>query len=648
MKDCERKRRLARRMQRASALALAMWIGFGGCVRNAYAKPIPWKSNHFQYVADRKDIKEVLRDLGAGENVMTWISPQVDGTVTGRFDESPQRFLDRMADSFGFIWYYDGSVLRVSGPNEAKSATIGLVHASTDDLRRALARLNVTDPRFPVLYDDATGTAVVSGPPRMVELATDVAHLIDRDVERADEPQIRTFPLHYAWATDRNLTINGQSVVVPGVATVLRSLYPDSVYPQRSDAPARTDAYKMRSLDTSSPAGGYARTAAGSSMPTLPSLFGGGASASGSAPPPLPAGYAQQGAGSAPAGLPSDPPAPGEAESVSHLDNPVIQPDQRNNAVLVRARAEAMPAIEKLIASLDKRPGVLEIDASIIEITDTGLQQLGVDWRLHSGHFDLETGNGQNAQASFPGSTSPQGFNNPNDTTTAGILATPAGGVMTAVIGGAGRYLLSRISALEQTDNARITASPKVATLDNVEAVMDNKQTFYVPVQGYQSGDLYSVSAGVSLRVLPSIVVDQSKPQIRLDIHIEDGQFTAQQVSQLPVVSNSTIDTQALIEEGQSILIAGYSVDQNDDSKSGVPGLSKIPLIGKLFQYKNHQGQKFQRLFLLTPRIISASPEQAQTALPAVPGVPPLAQDAQGALPATVSMPEAPAPRTSP
>ena len=91
---------------------------------------------------------------------------------------------------------------------------------------------------------------------------------IDRDVERADEPEIRTFPLHYAWATDRNLTINGQAVVVPGVATVLRSLYPESVYAQRGDAPARSDAYKMRSLDTSSPAGGYARTAAGSSMPT--------------------------------------------------------------------------------------------------------------------------------------------------------------------------------------------------------------------------------------------------------------------------------------------------------------------------------------------------------------------------------------------
>jgi type III secretion protein C len=612
MKHRQRKPRRVRRVPYLGVLAGALLAVACLGPRNVYARPIPWKEGHFQYVADHKDLKEVLRDLGASENVMTWISPQVDGTVTGRFDETPQRFLDRMADSFGFIWYYDGSVMRVSGPNEARSATIGLVHASASDLRRALSRLGVTDPRFPVLYDDATGTAIVSGPPRMVELATDVAHLIDRDVARADEPEIRTFPLRYAWSMDRSLTINGQSVNLPGVASVLRSMYPDSAGANAAHAStaARADAYKMHSLDRSAADGGGR---AASPIPTLPGLFGGGASDRTVDNPPLPAGYRPGGSNATSPGLPTDgaPADLDQASGAARAPDPVIQADARNNAILIRARAAAMPGFEKLIASLDRRPGVVEIDASIIEITETGLKELGVDWRVHSGHLDFETGNGQSAQASNSGSLNPQGFNNPNDTTTTGVLSTPTGAVLTAVIGGAGRYLLSRISALEQTDNARITANPKVATLDKIEAVMDNKQTFYVPVQGYQSGDLYSVSAGVSLRVLPSIVADQAATQIRLDVHIEDGQLTTQVVGQLPVVSNSTIDTQALINEGQSLLIAGYTVDQDDNSTSGVPGLSALPLIGKLFQYKSHQGQKFQRLFLLTPRIVSATPEQA-------------------------------------
>jgi type III secretion protein C len=600
------------RMSCLKALVLSALVGIGLSGSDALARPVPWKSNHFAYVADHKDVKEVLRDLGASEGVMTWISPQVEGVVTGRFDETPQRFLDRMADSFGFTWYYDGSVLRVSGPNEARSQTIGLVHATTDDLRAALSRLGVTDPRFPVLYDDKTRTAIVSGPPRMVELATDVAHLIDRDVERGDTPEVRSFKLHYAWATDRSLMINGEPVVVPGVVSVLRSLYSNEADPRLGNVSAQlgADAYRLKGIGGS--AGGPPASAAERTFPPLPGFLGGtgpsqptpsgGADAAhGASVPPLPDGMMPANADTAPAG--------------AHPDAPVIRADPRDNAVLVRARADTMPALEHLITSLDRRPGVLEIDASIIEITETGLQELGIDWRLNSSHIDIETGNGQNAQAGFPGSINPQGFPNTSTSTSstlagaAGTAAamTPVGGVLTAVIGGTGRYLLSRISALEQTDNARITANPKVATLDNVEAVMDNKQTFYVPVQGFESGSLYSVSAGVALRVLPSIVSEQGKPQIRLDVHIEDGQLTSQNVGALPVVSKSTIDTQTLIDQGQSLLIAGYTVDQDDRSESGVPVLSKIPVIGGLFRFKHHQGQKFQRLFLLTPRIVSAA-----------------------------------------
>ena len=612
------------RMRCVRALVLSALVGIGLSANDAHARPIPWKTNHFAYVADHKDVKEVLRDLGASEGVMTWISPQVEGVVTGRFDETPQRFLDRMSDSFGFIWYYDGSVLRVSGPNEARSQTIGLVHATTDDLRAALSRLGVNDPRFPVLYDDKSRTAVVSGPPRMVELATDVAHLIDRDVERGDTPEVRSFKLHYAWATDRSLMINGEPVVVPGVVTVLRSLYSNDADPRVGSAAAQigADAYRLRSIGGTSEgqganAGASANAGAnGRVFPPLPGLFGGSGpaqptpsggtdAARNASIPPLPDDMMSASAGS---------PSPTGSASI-HPDAPIIRADARDNAVLVRARAESMPALEHLITSLDRRPGVLEIDASIIEISETGLKELGVDWRLNSSHIDVETGNGQNAQAGFPGSINPQGFPNANSNTSSALTSaagtaaamTPVGGVLTAVIGGTGRYLLSRISALEQTDNARITASPKVTTLDNVEAVMDNKQTFYVPVQGFESGSLYSVSAGVALRVLPSIVSQDGKPQIRLDVHIEDGQLTSQNVGQLPVVSKSTIDTQTLIDQGQSLLIAGYTVDQDDRSESGVPVLSKIPFIGGLFKFKHHQGQKFQRLFLLTPRVVSAA-----------------------------------------
>ena len=134
---------------------------------------------------------------------------------------------------------------------------------------------------------------------------------------------------------------------------------------------------------------------------------------------------------------------------------------------------------------------------------------------------------------------------------------------------------------------------------------MDNKTQFLVPVSGYTSADLYSVSAGVSLRVLPMVVEEQGKTMIKLDVRIEDGQVdTSQTVSNLPVITSSQINTQAFIEQGQALLIAGYRTENDSNGMTGIPGLSKIPVIGALFRTHNRQKSHMERLFLLMPRVI--------------------------------------------
>ncbi|MFM0735960.1 type III secretion system outer membrane ring subunit SctC [Paraburkholderia xenovorans] len=599
-------------------------LALGALSAASHAAPMPWQTTELDYVADHKDLKDVLRDVSASSGLPTWISPQVQGNVSGHFQTSPQALLDRLAGTFGFVYYFDGAVLRIYGANEITSATIGLTEASNAELRASLTRLGVADRRFPLRFDDSARTTIVSGPPRYVELVTDVARLVDagHTTQQADQV-VRIFPLRYAWASDHQVSIDGQSITIRGVSTILRSLYdPDGRNQSDSQTAPQSNAHRLRSVgdaDGGSPDGGSRPRPAppasdGNWTTGLQGLVGGtpAGATPGGLSPPLPRGARSVGDASddAAAGNPARQMQTRGQLSEQLTEQPIIQPDPRTNSILVRAQPRRMAAFASLIASLDTRPAVLEIDASIIEITDDALKQLGVDWRVHNSHVDFELGNGLNAQAGNPGSLNPQGFNNPNDASTAGVLGTPAGGVFTAVIGGAGKYLLSRVTALEQTNQATINASPKVATLDNVEAVMDNKKTFYVPVSGYQSADLYSISAGVSLRVLPMIVRGTDSTRIRLNVHIEDGQLTSDVVSNLPVVSNSTIDTQALINEGESLLIAGYVVDQQTNGTTGVPGLSKIPWIGGLFRYKSNQGQKFQRLFLVTPRVINAPSDE--------------------------------------
>jgi len=134
--------------------------------------------------------------------------------------------------------------------------------------------------------------------------------------------------------------------------------------------------------------------------------------------------------------------------------------------------------------------------------------------------------------------------------------------------------------------------------------VMDQKTRFFVRVSGYTSADLYSVSTGVSLRVLPLVVEENGRTDIKLNVHIEDGAITSQQVDNIPVITTSTINTESFVGQGESLLIAGYRVDTSTNGETGVPGLSKIPLIGALFRYRDDQRSHMERLFLLSPRII--------------------------------------------
>ncbi|WP_349793298.1 type III secretion system outer membrane ring subunit SctC [Xanthomonas sp. WHRI 7064] len=577
---------------------------------HATAAQVPWHSRSFKYVADHKDLKEVLRDLSASQSITTWISPEVTGTLSGKFEASPQKFLDDLSATFGFVWYYDGAVLRIWGANETKNVTLNLGAASTSALRDALARMRLDDPRFPVRYDEAAHVAVVSGPPGYVDTVAAIARQVEQGARQRDATEVQVFQLHYAQAADHSTRIGGQDVQVPGMASLLRSMYgvhgaPTAALPGPGANFGRVQPIGGGSSNTFGN-NGQAQNGGGSNggngILGLPASWFGGGSPSDRVPvsPPLPGTGANAPASVWPemSQARRDTPLAVDAGSGGELasDAPVIEADPRTNAILIRDRPERMAAYGSLIQQLDNRPKLLQIDATIIEIRDGAMQDLGVDWRFHSRRVDVQTGDGRGGQLGYDGSLS--------GAAAAGASA-PLGGTLTAVLGDAGRYLMTRVSALEQTNKAKIVSTPQVATLDNVEAVMDHKQQAFVRVSGYASADLYNLSAGVSLRVLPSVVPGSPDGQMRLDVRIEDGQLGANTVDGIPVITSSEITTQAFVNEGQSLLIAGYAQDTDQTDLNKVPGLSRIPLVGNLFKHRQQGGSRLQRLFLLTPHIVS-------------------------------------------
>jgi type III secretion protein C len=547
--------------------------------REVVAAEIAWQTDTFSYVAQNKPLKEFIREFAASQGLNVVIAPEVEGTINGRFNLTPRSMLDLLSTSFGVAWYYDGSVLYVYPAGDMTSEVIRLSAASIDELRGTLDRLGISDSRYPIAYDRRQNTARVAGPKRYVELVKQTARAIDRGGGNGSSAaDIRIFPLRYAWAADFTFMQGGREYRLPGVASVLRELYAPSQRasgraPSSSAASRESRLNRMRGL-------GFFRD---------DQLVGG----------------TDESAPVIEEAVPSRAPLTGP-------ELPQFQPDGRMNAVIVRDRSERMAFYEAVIRSLDVKPGLVEIEARILEVRSDAVDSLGIDWRLRSGDVDLQIGRGNLPTLDFDSALS-------GPSTTGGgpaVIAPPGitppvpsadlarGGVLTTVLGDSGRFLIARINALAQEGKANVLASPRVLTLDNVEAVLENVNTFFVRVSGNLDVALFDVSSGTSLRVTPLIVTENGKRQVKLAIRIEDGSISDQAVDQIPVIQRSTIGTQAFINEGESLLIGGYENNVRRDTKVGVPGLSSIPVVGRVFTFREKQTTNVQRLFMLTPRIV--------------------------------------------
>jgi type III secretion protein C len=208
---------------------------------------------------------------------------------------------------------------------------------------------------------------------------------------------------------------------------------------------------------------------------------------------------------------------------------------------------------------------------------------------------------------------------------------------MSLVLGGRNNFI-ARISALQNNGVARVVSSPQVMTLSNVEALFDTTRSFYVRVAGRDDVDLFQVTAGTALKVTPHVFTDRDNQiQIKLLVQIEDGRFADTRVDTLPVVERSSINTQALIMGGESLLIGGLVREASSEGVTKVPFLGDIPIVGNLFKTTNTGGERVERLFLISPRIVPARRALASNQGPRKPGdavptppMPPMLQQPSG------------------
>lgn len=535
---------------------------------NASVNEIPWTGQRFRYTATQKNLNELLVEFGVANGVNIVAAPELDRVVSVRFDDPPQVVLNSLASSYGLIWFFDGSVLYVEPATSARTEVIRMAYGKVEELLAVLKRIKIPEGRYRLNADTEQNLIIVSGPARYVDLVKSISVSLDQSQASRRQSTVRVFPLRRAWAADFRVRQQGKDIEMPGVVSLLRKLY--SPQAKRSDDLG---------------ASGLLSRIADMRLAIPEAAQQGGADKKGLSPRSPLSGFGQ-------------PSRPAPVMPPNEPGLPSFEADPNSNSVLVRDYWDRIEQYAKVIDKLDQGSGLIEIEVSIMDISSSALTQLGMDWSLYSSRIGASTGFASNGSSFFA-----QEF---PDTKT--VRNVGKGLVANAVLGAGQNRLISRVYALEESGQGRIVARPKVLTMNNVEAVLENTDTFYVKSEGQYSSNLFDVTAGTTVRVMPLILNQGDATGVKLAITIEDGGILDQSDQSIPRIKRSSINTQAVVSEGESVLLAGYSRDEQKRNQAGLPWVARLPVLGNLFGYTANQTTRSERYYLVTPRILRANP----------------------------------------
>jgi len=516
------------------------------------ATPEAWKHTAYAYDARQTELGTALADFAKEFGMALDMTP-VTGTLDGRIRaQTPEDFLERLAQEYHFQWFVYNDTLYISPASERTSARIEVSSDAVDDLQTALTDVGLLDKRFGWGVLPNEGVVLVRGPVKYVDLVRDYSKKVDSP-EKGEKQDVVVFPLKYANAADRTIRYRDQQLVVAGVASILQDLL---------DTRSRGDSINGINLLGRGSAGGGFSGGGSSGVPSLPYNM----DANG-----IDTGALQQGLDRV---LSYGSKKPEKGKSGGRV-NIRVSSDVRNNAVLIYDLPERKPMYEKLIKELDIPRNLIEIDAVILDIDRNELAELSSRWNFNRGNVS------------------------------GGANLFDAGTSSTLFIQNASKFS-AELHALEGKGSASVIGNPSILTLENQPAVIDFSRTEYLTATSERVATIEPITAGTSLQVIPRSLDHDGKPQVQLIIDIEDGQIDVSDINdQQPSVRKGNVSTQAVIAEHGSLVVGGFHGLETNDKVHKIPLLGDIPYIGKLlFQSRTRELSQRERLFILTPRLI--------------------------------------------
>jgi type IV pilus assembly protein PilQ len=287
----------------------------------------------------------------------------------------------------------------------------------------------------------------------------------------------------------------------------------------------------------------------------------------------------------------------------------LMQMSQGSNALVVRDTETQIKVVKQLVEGLDLEVPQVQIEARIVQADTTYSRSLGVQWGIQNVN-QL----GSNAVANFKtGNTGPFGGQTSNflvnlPATVGGLTSTPGVGFTIGRTDGA--LLDVRLSAGELLGLSKVIASPKVTTLDKREAKISQGESIPFQTTSLQGTQTTFVDANLELTVTPQITSRDPKEVgklIMMKVRATRNAVGARSNPAGPSIDRREANTQVNIRDGETMVIGGVFIDTQSNNVSGIPYLSRVPVLGWLFKQKTEAVAKQELLIFLTPTIVKTS-----------------------------------------
>ncbi len=279
-----------------------------------------------------------------------------------------------------------------------------------------------------------------------------------------------------------------------------------------------------------------------------------------------------------------------------------VSVDQRTNTLLMKDTAKSIESVRRMVETLDIPVKQVVIEARMVTVRDNVTEDLGVRW----GFSDQQGTDG--ISGTLEGAENISNGNIPSLSDRLNVnlpVANPSASIGMHIAKLANGTLIDlELTALEEENKGEIIASPRITAANQQKARIE--QGTEIPYVESASSGATTVSfkkAVLSLEVTPHITPDN---KVILNLIItQDTRGDTVQTGTGPAVAIDTqqIETQVLVENGQTVVLGGIFQQQIINSTKKVPLLGDIPYIGRLFKSTSEFNEKRELLIFVTPKI---------------------------------------------